>query len=51
MSNFRLYQIKRVCRRQFKFDENGVKFSKRTENTVGKGEIARHDSYFYLYLK
>ena len=24
----------------FKFDENGRKFSKRVENTVGKGEIA-----------
>ena len=25
----------------FKFDENGRKFSKWLENTVGKGEIAR----------
>ena len=25
----------------FKFDENSKKFSKRVENTVGKGEIAR----------
>ena len=25
----------------FKFDENDSKFSKRVENTVGKGEIAR----------
>ena len=25
----------------FKFDENGRKLSKRIENTVGKGEIAR----------
>ena len=25
----------------FKFDENGRKFSKRVENTVGKGDIAR----------
>ena len=25
----------------FKFDENSWKFSKRVENTVGKGEIAR----------
>ena len=24
----------------FKFDENGGQFSKRVENTVGKGEIA-----------
>ena len=25
----------------FKFDENGIKFFSRLENTVGKGEIAR----------
>ena len=25
----------------YKFDENGRKFFKRVENTVGKGEIAR----------
>ena len=29
----------------FKFDENGRKFSKRVENTVGKGEIARYVQY------
>ena len=29
----------------FKFDENNGKFSKWVENTVGKGEIARYDSY------
>ena len=26
----------------FEFDENGIKFSKRVENTVGIGEIARN---------
>ena len=31
----------------FKFDENGVEFSKRVENNVGKGEIA---GYEYLLL-
>ena len=30
----------------FKFDENGRMFSKRVENTVGKGEIARYVSNF-----
>ena len=30
-------------REYFKFDENGRKFLKRIENTVGKGEIARMD--------
>ena len=29
----------------FKFDENGRKFSERIENTVGKGEIARHEQF------
>ena len=27
----------------FEFDESGRKFSKRLENVVGKGEIARHE--------
>ena len=26
----------------FKIDENGRKFSKQVENTVGKGELARY---------
>ena len=29
----------------FEFDENGRKFSKRVENTVGKGEIARYEQF------
>ena len=29
----------------FKFDENGKKFSKPVENTVGKGEIARYEQF------
>ena len=28
-----------------KFDENGRRFSKRVENTVGKGEIARYEQF------
>ena len=28
-----------------KFDENGRKFSKRVENNVGKGEIARYEQF------
>ena len=28
-----------------KFDENGRKLSKRIENTVGKGEIARYEQF------
>ena len=29
----------------FEFDENGTKFSKQVENTVGKGEIARYEQF------
>ena len=29
----------------FKLDENGRKFSKRVENTVGKGEIAHYEQF------
>ena len=29
----------------FKFDEDNRKFSKRVENTVGKGEIARYEQF------
>ena len=29
----------------FKFDENGRKFDKRVENTVGKGEIALYNQF------
>ena len=29
----------------FKFDENGRNFSKRVENTVGKGEITRNEQF------
>ena len=29
----------------FKFDENSRQFSKRVENTVGKGEIARYEQF------
>ena len=29
----------------FKFGENGRKFSERVENTAGKGEIARYEQF------
>ena len=29
----------------FKFDENGGKFSERMEHTLGKGEIARYEQF------
>ena len=34
MTNFRLFQTEIVTDDNFKFDENGRKFSKRVENTV-----------------
>ena len=37
-NNFRLFQTERVCR-------HGGKFSKRVENTAGKGEIARYEQF------
>ena len=43
-TNFRLFQIKRADI-DFKFDENGRKFSKQVENTVGKGEIAHYECF------
>ena len=44
-TNFRLFQTERVCRRQFKFDDNRRKLSKQVKNTVGKGEIAHHEQF------
>ena len=49
MTNFRLSQTERVCRRQFQnLIENGREFSEREENTVGKGEIARYEQFLLL---
>ena len=45
MTNFRLFQTEKVCRRQFKIGENGRKLFKPVENTVGKGEIARYEQF------
>ena len=33
----------------FKFDENGGNVSKRVENTVGKGEIARYEQFLFSH--
>ena len=41
-------ELKDFADDRFKFDENGRKLSKRVENTVGKGEIAR-DEQFLLF--
>ena len=38
-------KLKEFADDNFKFDENGRKLSKRVENTVGKGEIARCEQF------
>ena len=38
-------KLKEFTDDNFKFDENGRKLSKRVENTVGKGEIARYEQF------
>ena len=38
-------KLKEFADDNFKFDENGRKLSKRIENTVGKGEIARYEQF------
>ena len=37
--------LKQSADNNFKFDENSRKFSKRVENTVGKGEIAQYKQF------
>ena len=38
-------KLKELVDDYFKFHENGIKFSKQVENTVGKGEIARYEQF------
>ena len=38
-------KMKEFADDNFKFDENGRKFSKRVENTVEKGEIVRYKQF------
>ena len=38
-------KLKQFADDNFKFDENSRKFSKRVQNTVGKGEIARYEQF------
>ena len=49
-------ELKEFADDNFKFDEIGRKFSKRVENTVGKGEIARYKQFLlfpqcFFFLK
>ena len=41
-------KLKELADDNFKFDGNGRKLSKRIENTVGKGEIARYEQFLLL---
>ena len=41
-------KLKEFADDNFKFEENGRKLSKRVENPVGKGEIARYE-HFLLF--
>ena len=38
-------KLKEFADNNFKFDENGREFSKRVENTMGKGEIACNEKF------
>ena len=38
-------KVKKSADDNFKFDENSRQFSKRVENTLGKGEIARRKEF------
>ena len=38
-------ELKEFADDNFRFDENGRECSKRVENTVGKGEIARYEQF------
>ena len=49
-TNVGLFQTERVADDNFNCDENGRKICKWVENTVGKGEIARHEQ-FLLFLQ
>ena len=43
-------KLKVFADNNFKLDENERKFSKRVENTVGKGEIARYKQFLLFSL-
>ena len=50
MTNFRLSKLKQSADDNFELDENTRKYSKRVENTVGKGEIARYEQFLLFPL-
>ena len=48
MTNLESFKLKEFVGDDFKFDENGRKFSKRVENAVGQGEIARYEQFLLV---
>ena len=42
-------KLKKFLDDNLKFDENGKKISKKVENTVGKGEIARQEQFLLFW--
>ena len=42
---YTLPKLEEFADNNFEVDENGEKFSKRVENAVGKGEIARYEQF------
>ena len=47
-SNIRVFQLKEFTDDNFKFNENGRKFSKQVDKTVGKGKIAHCKQFLFL---
>ena len=43
-------KLKEFADDNFEFDENGRKLSKREENAMGKGEIARYELFLLFPL-
>ena len=42
-------KLKEFAGHKFRFDDNGRKFSKQLENTVGKGEIACYEQFLLFH--
>ena len=46
--NFRLSELKELVDDNFKFNENGLKFSEQVEDTVGKREIVHNEKFLFF---
>ena len=45
---FYFSKMKEFADNNFEFDDNGRKFSRWVENTVGNGEIARYEQFLHF---